>query len=140
MGLGGHSPGSDGPQYLKSLIFVAYAVGIAGLLAIPALRRKSASRVLLTLIGIYFLFYTFLEGTKAAYYFIYLVYPFTAAVVVFARWCWQNSVRIRPLVAVGRAGMFAIPVVGVVHRIRRDPYHREYLLAVDFLRARAQPI
>src|ERR1019366_34130 len=34
MGLGGHSPGSDGPQYLKSLIFVAYAVGITGLLAI----------------------------------------------------------------------------------------------------------
>jgi hypothetical protein len=139
MGLGGHSPGSGGPQYLKALTFAAYAAGIAGLLAIPALRRKSASRVLLGLISTYFLFYTFLEGTKAAYYFIYLVYPFTAAVVVFARWCWQNSVRARPLLAMGLAGMLAIPAGGLMHRIRRDPYHREYLPAVDFLRSRAQP-
>src|ERR1039458_1159736 len=33
-----------------------------------------------------------------AYYLICLVYPFTAAVVVFVRWCWRNSVRTRPLV------------------------------------------
>ena len=139
MGLGGHSPGSYGPHFLKSLIFVAYAAGIAGLRAIPGLRRNTASHVLLGLIGIYFLFYTFLEGTKAAYYFIYLVYPYTAALVVFVRWCWQNSVRTRPLVALGLAGMFVIQVGGVVYRIRRDPYHREYLPAVDFLRARVQP-
>jgi hypothetical protein len=139
MGLGPHSPGSEGPQYLKALIFAAYAVGIAGLLAIPALRRKSATRFLLGLIGIYVLFYTFLEGTKAAYYFIYLIYPFTAAVVVFVRWCWQNAARTRPLVAVGLASMFIVPVGGALHRIRRDPYHREYLPAVDFLRAHAKP-
>jgi Dolichyl-phosphate-mannose-protein mannosyltransferase len=139
MGLGGHSPGSYGPHFLKSFVFLAYAAGITGLLAIPALRRNRASRVLLGLIGIYFLFYTFLEGTKAAYYFIYLVYPYTAALVVFVRWCWQNSLRTRPLVALGLAGMFVIQVGGVVYRIRRDPYHREYLPAVDFLRAKAQP-
>jgi hypothetical protein len=139
MGLGGHSAGSYGPHYLKALIFAAYAAAIAGLLAIPALRRKRATGVLLGLIGVYFLFYTFLEGTKAAYYFIYLIYPLTAAVVVFARWCWQNSPRIRPLIALGLAGMFVIQVGGVTYRIRRDPYHREYLPAVDFLRARAQP-
>jgi hypothetical protein len=138
MGLAGHSPGSYGPHFLKALIFVAYAAGIAGLLAIPALRRQSASRFLLGLIGIYFLFYTFLEGTKAAYYFIYLVYPFTAVVVVFARWCWQNLARTRPLIALGLAGMFVIQVGGVAYRIRRDPYRREYLPAVDFLRARIQ--
>jgi len=139
MGLGGHSPGSYGPHFLKSFNFLAYAAGIAGLLAIPAVRRNRASRVLLGLIGIYFLFYTFLEGTKAAYYFIYLVYPYTAALVVFVRWCWQNSVRTRPLVALGLAGMFVIQVGGVAYRIRRDPYHREYLPAVDFLRATAKP-
>ena len=139
MGLRAHSPGSTGPQYLKSLTFAAYAASIAGILAIPALRRQTASRVLLTLIGIYFLFYTFLEGTKAAYYFIYLVYPFTAAVVLLARWCWRNAVRTRPLVALGLAGMFLISTGGIVFRIRRDPYHREYLPAVDFLRARARP-
>ena len=35
--------------------------------------------------------------------------------------------------------MFVIQLGGVVYRIRRDPYHREYLPAADFLRARAQP-
>lgn len=139
MGLEGHSPGSHGPQYLKSLIFAAYAVSLAGILAIPALRRQTASRVLVPLIAIYILFYTFLEGTKAAYYFIYLIYPFTAAVVVFARWCWRDAARMRPLVALGLAGMVMISVGGLVYRIRRDPYHSEYLPAANFLRARAQP-
>src|ERR1017187_6271346 len=74
-----------------------------------------------------------------AYYLICLVYPFTAAVVVFVRWCWRNSVRTRPLVVLSLAGMFVIQLGGVVYRIRRDPYHREYLPAADFLRARAQP-
>ncbi|HVN05171.1 MAG TPA: glycosyltransferase family 39 protein, partial [Bryobacteraceae bacterium] len=81
MGLRLHSPGSYGPHYLKALIFAAYAVSIAGMLAIPALRRQTASRALLGLIGIYLFFYTFLEGTKASYYLIYFVYPYTAAVV-----------------------------------------------------------
>ena len=139
MGLGGHSPGSYGPHYLKAVIFVAYAVSVAGLLAVPSLRQNRASRVLLGLIGIYFLFYTFLEGTKAAYYFIYLVYPYTAAVALFVRWCWRNSARMRPVLAVGLAGMFIIQAGGVAYRIRRDPYHREYLPAVDFLRAHAHP-
>ena len=139
MGLGAHSPGSYGPHYLKALIFIAYAVSIAGLVAIPALRRKTAAQVLLLLIGTYFLFYTFLEGTKASYYFIYLVYPFTAAVALFARWCWHNAVRARPFVALCLAGMFIIQVGGVIYRIRRDPYHREYLPAVKFLRARVRP-
>src|ERR1017187_7209700 len=75
-----------------------------------------------------------------AYYLIFLVYPFTAAVVVFVRWCWRNSVRTRPLVVLSLAGMFVIQLGGVVYRIRRDPYHREYLPAADFLRARAQPV
>jgi hypothetical protein len=139
MGLEGHSPGSNGPQYLKSLIFAAYAVSLAGIMAIPALRRQTVSRVLVPLIGIYVVFYTFLEGTKAAYYFIYLIYPFTAAVVVFARWCWRNAARTRPLVALGLTGMVMISVGGIVYRIRRDAYHREYLPAVKYLLARAQP-
>jgi len=139
MGLGGHSPNSYGPHFLKAVIFIAYGASLAGMLAIPSLRRKSASRALLGLIGIYLLFYTFLEGTKAAYYFIYLVYPFTAALVVFVRWCWQNWVRTRPLLALSLAGIFVIQAGGVLYRIRRDPYHREYLPAVDFLRAHAKP-
>src|ERR1017187_8666077 len=68
-----------------------------------------------------------------AYYLIFLVYPFTAAVVGFVRWCWRNSVRTCPLVVLSLAGMFVIQLGGVVYRIRRDPYHREYLPAADFV-------
>jgi hypothetical protein len=35
--------------------------------------------------------------------------------------------------------MFIVQVGGVAYRIKRDPYHKEYLPAVDFLRAHAQP-
>src|ERR1039457_5758940 len=57
-----------------------------------------------------------------AYYLIFLVYPFTAAVVVFVRWCWRNSVHTRPLVVLSLAGMFVIQLGDVVYHIRRDPY------------------
>jgi hypothetical protein len=139
MGLRAHSPGSYGPHFLKALVFVAYAVSIAALLAIPSLRRKASSRVLLGLIGIYFLFFTFMEGTKAAYYLIYLVYPLTAATVVFVRWCWQSYARMRPVVVLGLAGLLVIQTGGVLYRVRRDPYHKEYLPAAGFLQTQTKP-
>ena len=139
MGLGGHSPGSVGPHYLKALIFVGYALSIAGLLAVPSLRREKATRVLLGLIGIYFVFYTFFEGTKAHYYLIYVLYPLTAALVVFVRWGWQNYSRARPAFTVVIAGLFLVQVGGAIYRIRRDAWHKEYLPAVVFLQAHAKP-
>jgi hypothetical protein len=139
MGLRAHSPGSRGPHFLKALIFLAYAVSIAALFTIRSLRQKTASRVLLGLIVIYFLFFTFMEGTKAAYYLIYLVYSLAAATVVFSRWCWQNYPRIRPLVTLGLAALFVIQTGGVIYRIRRDAYHKEYMPAIAFLRAHAKP-
>jgi len=139
MGLRFHSPGSYGPHYLKAFIFLAYAVSIIGILAVPALRRQKAARVLLGLIGIDLFFYTFLEGTKATYYVIYLIYPYTAATTLFARWCWRSYGWTRVLVATGLAGMFVIQIGGSVYRIRRDAWHKEYLPAAKAMEARAKP-
>jgi len=139
MGLRAHSVGSYGPHFLKAFVFVAYSVSVAAIVAVPALRRRTAARVVLGLICIDFLFLTFLDGTKAAYYLIYLVYPLTAATVLFTRWCWQGYPRIRPLIGLCLAGLLAIETGGVLDRVRRDAYHNEYLPAVDFLRAHAKP-
>jgi 4-amino-4-deoxy-L-arabinose transferase-like glycosyltransferase len=139
MGLAGHSPGSTGPHYLKSLVFAAYAVSVAGMLAIPSLRAKTAARVLLGWITVYFVFYTFFEGTKASYYLMYFVYPLTAAVVLVARWCWQHYPRAHPVVALGLAALFVVQTGGALYRIRRDAYHKEYLPAVAYLQAHAKP-
>jgi len=139
MGLRAHSVGSYGPHFLKAFVFAAYAISLGGLLGIRALRLKPATRVLLGLITIDFLFFTFLEGTKAAYYLIYLVYPLTAGTALFVRWCWLSYPRLHSIIALGVVGIFAIQIGGVVYRIRRDAYHREYLPAVAFLRSHAKP-
>jgi len=139
MGLRAHSPGSYGPHFLKALVFAAYAVSIGAILAISSLRRQVASRILLGLITIDFLFFTFMEGTKAAYYLVYLIYPFTAAVALVARWFGLNYPRLRPLALLGLAGIIVIQTGGDVYRIRRDPYHKEYLPAVAFLKNRTGP-
>jgi hypothetical protein len=139
MGLRAHSVGSYGPHFLKAFVFVAYAISVVGLLGIRALRLKPATRVLLGMIAIDFLFFTFLEGTKAAYYLIYLVYPLTAATALFVRGCWLSYPRCRSILALGVVGLFVIQIGGAVYRIRRDAYHREYLPAVAFLRAHAKP-
>jgi hypothetical protein len=139
MGLGGHSPGSAGPHFLKSLIFVAYGVSIAGLLLNRPLRQQTATRVVIGFIALDFLFLTLLEGNKATYYFIYAVYPISAALVLFSRWCWRSFKRGPLLVACSLAGLLAVQIGGDVFRIRRDAWHKEFMPAVAFMQARARP-
>jgi hypothetical protein len=139
MGLGAHSVGSSGPIFLKSLIFVAYAVALAGVLAVPALRKTRAVRALLGLMGIYLFFYTFLESYKATYYMIYLVYIYTALLAIWLDWCWSEGKLPKPLIALGVIGLLGVQAGGSILRARADDYKNRFEPAVAYLDQHASP-
>lgn len=139
MGFGAHSAGSSGPIFLKSLIFVAYAVGLAGVLMVPALRRTKAIRALLGLLGIYLFFYTFLESWKPTYYMIYLIYVYTALLAVWLAWCWNKTKLPKPVIALGLIGLMGVQAGGTILNGRADAYKNRFEPAVAYLRQHGGP-
>lgn len=140
MGLSTHSVGSTGPHFLKSAVFVFYGMSLAGVLAIPALRRDRFVQLALRLTGAFLVYYTFLEATKASYYFIYLIALYTAIAAVFLVWCWrQNRLWLRLAVAGTLTVVMTIQAGGCLYRMRRNPWGKEFNAAVDALRQRARP-
>ena len=139
MGLGAHSVGSSGPIFLKSLIFVAYAVGLAGVLTVPVLRKTKAVRALLGLMGIYLFFFTFLEAYKATYYMIYLIYVYTAFLAIWLAWCWNKGKLPKPIIALGIIGLLGLQAGGTILNGRADAYKNRFEPAVAYLRQHASP-
>ena len=126
--------GSAGPQYLKALLLLPYAIGIVGALAAPQIRRSKGFQALFVCIAIYCAYFTLIEGTKLYYYLVHLT-PFYAAVL--ALWVlhlWRQSWRRRWMIAAALAGFLILQITGVVYIMRRDSYHHSYLPAVAFLR------
>ena len=138
MGLGRHSEGSVGPHFLKALVFCAYFVGIGGILATRELRRTTAAHVLLGIMAMYLCFYTFLEGTKAAYYLIYIICVYSALLVVWVRWLWRRRVLPHWAIALAIAGIMVVQTGGSVQRMRIDKY-QGYARSVEFLKAHVKP-
>jgi hypothetical protein len=139
MGLGAHSAGSSGPIFLKSLIFIAYALGLAGVLAVPVLRKTKAVRALLCLMAIYLFFYTFLESYKATYYMIYLIYVYTALLATWLAWCWNKGKLPKPVIALGVIGLMGVQAGGTVLNARANAYKNRFEPAVAYLRQHASP-
>ncbi len=139
MGLGRHSAGSSGPIFLKSLLYAAFAVGIGGVLLTPNLRKNKPVRSLLWLLAIYLFFYTFLEGTKATYYMIYIIYIYAA---LFALWLsyYRTAGRLsKPMLALVIAGLMLVEAGGTLQRARANAFHNSFLPAVAYLRQHAAP-
>jgi len=138
-GLGARSEGHGGPVYLKSLILVAYALGVLGALLTRGIRSNKNYRVLLLLACIYFLVMSLIDGQKETPYLVHIIPIYLALLAVWLDWiCTKNLVPI-PLIAVGLFGLIALQVGGAVLRIKQDTYHRLYVPAIDFLKQNTNP-
>jgi 4-amino-4-deoxy-L-arabinose transferase-like glycosyltransferase len=137
MGLGGHYEGSKGPHWLKSYYFIAYAAGLIGTLASSRLRRTQAARILLAIAAMFFCFMWLLEATKASYYFIYIIFPYTAILALWLRHLWFQP-RVRPLVIAGAALFVVLQAGGDAYRIKLNSWGH-YKPMVAYLRQHAGP-
>lgn len=133
-GLGGRSKGHTGPVYLKSLVLVAYAVGVVGALLTPSIRRKKNYCALLILTAIYFLIMALLDGQKETTYLVHLIPMYLALLAVWVHWLWMKRLVPAPLIVVGLCGLIALQIGGALLRVKQDTYHRFYMPAIDFLK------
>jgi hypothetical protein len=86
----------------------------------------------------YLCFYTFLEGTKAAYYLIYIICVYSALLAVWVRWLWRCRALPHWAIALAIAGIMVIQTGGSVQRMRIDKY-QGYARAAAFLKAHVKP-
>jgi 4-amino-4-deoxy-L-arabinose transferase-like glycosyltransferase len=134
-GLGGHSPGTSGPVWIKSFILLAYLVALAGCLSVRAIRAHSGYRALLVLTGIFFLVLTFFDGQKLSFYLIHIVPLYTALLAAFVYWCYTTRFVPRWMLALALCGLLAIQTGGILYRMKLNMHRKSYLAAVAFLKA-----
>ncbi|MDQ1522651.1 MAG: hypothetical protein QOE47_575 [Pyrinomonadaceae bacterium] len=138
-GLGGHSPGTTGPVWIKSLVLLAYVVALAGCLSVRAIRSHKGYRALLILTGIFFLVLTFFDGQKLSFYLVHIVPLYSALVAAFVYWCYSTRFVPAWALALCLCGLLAIQTGGILYRMKLNPYGRSFIPAVNFLKAQSKP-
>jgi len=134
-GLGGHSPGTSGPVWVKSFVLLAYVVALAGCLSVRSLRIHRGYRALLILTGIFFLVLTFFDGQKLSFYLVHIVPLYTALLAAFIYWCYSTRFFPAWALALAVCGLLAIQTGGIFYRMKLDAYGSSYMSAVNFLKA-----
>lgn len=140
-GLGPHSVGHTGSYIrLKALSLVSYAVGVAGCLFSRSIRSDARFKPLLALLGIHFLFLTFCDNMKFAYYLVHLVPLYWTALAVFVCESVKRGRAPKWAVVVMLGIVAAVQAGGVLAKIRLNDYGRSYLPAVEFVKQQAAPM
>lgn len=130
--------GHSGPIFLKSLILVGYALGVAGVLLTKSLRQNWACRIVLILTGIYFVLMSLLDGQKLAVYLIYIVPFYSALLALWIAEMWAKRAIPRPLLILGATGFLLLQTGGVALRVKQNTLGNFYLPAMNYLNENAR--
>lgn len=123
----------------KLVIPVIFFAGVAATLLTRAVRRNEASGTLLKLLGIYFAALMFQDNLKFGNYLVH-IFPLYAAVLAgWIAWAWRNQRLPRVLLGAFVAAFLALQLSGAVYWVVKNPYARNYLPAVAFLRGNVKP-
>jgi hypothetical protein len=126
-----------GPQIFKALAFLSYFAGCIGVATTPELRRRSENRLLLFIIGLFSIFFLFLEMTKEVYYLPYLTCFYEGALAVWLAWLWQR--KSKRMVAMAVLGVvMVVGAGGALLRIRLNTWG-PYARAVEVLKRNSGP-
>lgn len=133
-GLGTHSPGHNGPIYLKALALAAYLLGLIGCFTMGAIRHNRFYRVVLVLIPIYFFVMALVDGTKGTYYLVHITPLFALALTIFCCEAARFRPRLLPVLAMVLVGTAVVQGGGILYKAHGDTYRNRYEPAVDFLK------
>jgi len=138
-GLKEHTPGNTGPIYLKAIILAVYAAGLAGSLAIPAIRRSRGFGTVFGLLAVVFLFLTFGEGQRGAIYLIHALPLYGSVLAFFVGWVLARGRAAASIATACVAGFLALQVGGAVLRAGQNTYGRRYDPAMTYVREHSRP-
>ena len=117
-GLGGHSAGTSGPVYLKSIALLAYVLGWCGCVYHARTEKAPSFRVLPALIAIYFLVMTLVDGTRNTFYLVHITPLFAASLALFAAALYRRNNLIRARAVAVLCLTAAIQVGGILYKAR----------------------
>jgi 4-amino-4-deoxy-L-arabinose transferase-like glycosyltransferase len=120
---------------LHVVSLLGYAIGVAGCVLSPGLRRQRGVRLLLCLAGLVFVMMVLLESTKQDWYLIHILPWFAALLGVWVCYVWERRALPHWLLVVGLCGLFMVNLGTVIHLIRRNDYRTRYLAAANFLQS-----
>ncbi len=138
-GLGPNSAGASGPVWMKSLVLIAYATGIAVVFTFRELRSQANVRFLLLLSVVFFAILTLLDGQKLSYYLLNIVPLYTMILSLACDHVLRNCRSLRAVVVIGLAGIFTLQSLGLAYRMSLNHYSIQYLQAARFLKEQRQP-
>lgn len=132
---GGWRPGVPVYMRIKILILVAIIVSICGCLWSAEIRRNLANRILLLLMGVWFLMLMLLEGDKLYNYLLHIwpIYFVIAAVWLGSLIRKGGWLRYASLAGVGLFVIFAI--TSIAYRVRLNSYQNAFLPALRYLQS-----
>lgn len=133
LGAYGFAPHSSGLAHLAILVLGVYAAAVVAAVSIRGIRQHKGYRALLMLTAIYVVIQTSFNQ-KLVYYLIHTVPMFAAILAILFQWCWTNRYVPRWMVAATACGLLLIQIGGSLHPVLRNPYHKNYLTAVDYLK------
>ena len=136
---GGWREGMPLAARAKVLLLPAYAAGIIGCLAVPALRRVPMVRALALYAITLFLLLTFLESNRWYIYLIHAIPTYAACVGLLAAFLWERGRGWRAPVTIGIAGWVLFTVASVGYRVRTDVFGRAFAPTVAYLQAHVRP-
>lgn len=129
----GFAPHSAGFAHLAILVLAGYVAAIVAAISVRPIRQHRGYRALLILTAIYFVIQMFFNQ-KLPYYLIHIVPMFAAILAVLTHWCWTNRSIPRRMVATAACGFLLINFCGSLYPVLKNPYQRNYLTAVDYLK------
>jgi hypothetical protein len=117
---------------------IAYVAAVAGSLLDSNLRKQGETRLLLVMLGVYWVAMS-IFNQKLSYYLIHILPWYVALLAGWCRWLWIGRPRLRPVVAAVVLLLCAVDSGGILLKARDRSYVVREREALDFLRKNAAP-
>jgi hypothetical protein len=135
----GLAPDTRGFSHAKILILIVYAIGVAGAIASPRVRREKGTRAILLLWIVSTSTVAFVDKEIHPFYLIHFLLPLAAILAVWLCSSWDAQTLPRWALAGLLAVIAGMQLATAASRIRQDEYHKNYLAATSFLLQHAAP-
>ena len=119
---------------LKALLPVGYLIGVMGAALMPAARKQSLIRGCFLVLCAQLFILTFIEGTKQSHYIVHVIPPLVALLVSVMWILFKSQPARRSLLATVGLLFVVIQVGPIVFRIHENPYHKNWLPAIEAAR------
>jgi 4-amino-4-deoxy-L-arabinose transferase-like glycosyltransferase len=124
---------------LKVGILLVYWAGIVLAALMPRLRRARGVMPLLLLSGLYYVELALLDRQRFPHYMVHVIAMWALLLAAVCGFVFSGRLLPRPLLSTVLGGFILLQISGLGIKIWQDPYHHEYLPAVEFIRAHSSP-